>query len=251
MQFAGLYRIDGSEFGHQYLTRLQAIGHRSSIGQAGSAQDSAANRVERIQAHPYRLILLRIVVYQSNKPMLGLPRIGCVEARQHSHGRRRPRQAPNGLRRQAATFEFGRRLASLAFDAGGKSFGQEQAVGRGNREPQCPTTRLGVDRQAARFRGHANHRRYTGERVEFLDVPRGTSIPPGRGSKDTIETRPHQIAVPRPGKARGPRPQSAVTLAAGRGDHRPQSAGRQETEAQQTESCTSGLGELHEVRSPP
>ena len=166
-------------------------------------------------------------------------------------GRRRSRQAANGLRRPPVAVEIGCRLSDLAFNVGGKSFRQEQAVGRGDGEPQRTTPRGDIGRQAARFGDDADGRRNAGKRIEFLDVPSGASVPPRGGREDAVEARIRQLAVPRPGETRRPRPQGTIGLAAGRGNDRTQGTGRQKTEPQQAEGRCAGIGQSHKVRSPP
>jgi hypothetical protein len=156
-------RIDSVELGHQHFAWLQAIGHRSSVEQARFAQHGARARIERIEAHRHGLVLGGIVVDQNDESVLRLPRIGGIETRQNCHRRRRSGQAANGLRRPAATLKIGCPLSNLVFDVGGKSFRQEQAVGRGNGELQCTTSRGGIGRQAARFRDNADDRRDAGK----------------------------------------------------------------------------------------
>ncbi len=143
-RFVALYRIDSSEA--QPSAPHQAAGDRASaLHRAGGfAQHGAANRIERIQAHRHGLVRGQIVVYQNDQSMLCLPRIGRIEPRQRRHGRRRSRQAADTLRRQAMPLEVGCRSPDLVFDASGKLFRQEQAVGRGDSEPQCTTPRGGV-----------------------------------------------------------------------------------------------------------
>jgi hypothetical protein len=114
---------------------LQSIGHRSSVEEAGFGQHGAGPRIERIEAHRHGLVPGQIVVDQHDKSMLRLARIGRVEKRQRRHCRRRSRQAANDFRRPAVTVEIGCCLSKLAFNVGGKTFRQEQAVGRGNGEP--------------------------------------------------------------------------------------------------------------------
>ncbi|HZB56508.1 MAG TPA: hypothetical protein VE527_22935 [Reyranella sp.] len=183
--------------------------------------------------------------------MLRLPWIGRVETCQRRHSRRRPRQAANGLRRAPVAIEIGCRLPDLAFNVGGKSFRQEQAVGRGNSQPQCTTPRGGIGRQAARFRDDADGRRNAGKCIEFLDIPSGISVPPRRGRKDAVEARTRELAVPRPRETRRPPPQGTIGFAPGRGNDRTQGTGRQKTEPQQAEGRCAGIGQSHKVRRPP
>ena len=195
--------------------------------------------------------LAKSLLIRHDKSMLRLPRIGRVETCQRRHGRRRSRQAANGLRRPPVAVEIGCRLSDLAFDVGGKSFRQEQAVGRGSSEPQRTTPRGGIGRQAARFCDDADGRGNAGERIEFLDIPSGISVPPRRGGEDAVEARTRELAVPRPGETRRPRPQGTIGFAAGRGNDRTQGTGRQKTEPQQAEGRCAGIGQSHKVRRPP
>jgi hypothetical protein len=246
------YRIDGVELRHQHFTRLQAIGHRSSVEQPGFAQHGAGNRIERIEADRYGLLPGDVVVDQDDKSML------APDADRPRRDAPAPSPSPTILSGGGRTFVDRRRcfrsVAACRISSStsvGKTFRQEQTIGRGRSELQC-TTPSGDS--AGKLRASAATPMTGAMRAsESSSSTYQAALPSHQAveAKTPSEARalPARRAATRRGQESMPTTHKAL-----RGGSLPQSHARrrrQKTEAEQAERRRSGTGQSHKVRSPP
>ena len=199
--------------------------------------------------------LRRIIVDQDDDALLRRPASGGIEPRQDRHvGRRIASAGASARRRRTMTGVRPRAVACLT--SASRSVSNPAGIIRP--PPVAAASRSARSRWPTSMRSdphgrfdQPDDRRDASERFVFLGIPGGPTVPPGGRREDAIEPDAGQIGMARPAQPRGPRPETAVRLAAGRGDDLLQGFARERLQADKPKSRGACPHQGRETLRPP